>query len=206
MNSVLPEPVSFEFDYLARNDESYEKELSLLNSYSKGLLVHDISIQATSSLSHQPSCIIHNTTLPSYQFTSVATCQFYRSEEGIYSGQILITTNSTIESLAHIHIDYNYHVVNGTIIADSPIYYCLHPSMKSKLITIPIHLKNTFPIRTVVTHVGIPETVTAHLSISNQPDETRFSMNYNVKCYANASSDFSPLYFVFYASRCRSRL
>ena len=29
MNSVLPEPVSFEFDYLARNDESYEKELSL---------------------------------------------------------------------------------------------------------------------------------------------------------------------------------
>ena len=81
MNSVLPEPVSFEFDYLARNDESYEKELSLLNSYSKGLLVHDISIQVTSSLSHQPSCIIHNTTLPSYQFTSVATCQFYRSEE-----------------------------------------------------------------------------------------------------------------------------
>ena len=60
MNSVLPEPVSFEFDYLARNDESYEKELSLLNSYSKGLLVHDISIQATSSLNHQPSCIIHN--------------------------------------------------------------------------------------------------------------------------------------------------
>ena len=31
MNSVLPEPVSFEFDYLARNNESYEKELSLLN-------------------------------------------------------------------------------------------------------------------------------------------------------------------------------
>ena len=42
MNSVLPDPVSFEFDYLARNDAYYEKDLSLLNSYTKGLSLQDI--------------------------------------------------------------------------------------------------------------------------------------------------------------------
>lgn len=209
MNSILPEPVSFQFDSLARSDDFYERSLSLLNSYSKGLSVYGISVQVSpsSTTTEQPVCTIHNTTLPSYLFTSVATCQFYRREEGSYSGLILISTNSSIESLSHLHIQYEYKVVNGTIIAESPIYFCLHPSMKSKLVTIPIHMKNTFPIRAVVTHIGIPDSYSALLSISNQPDETRFSMNYNnVKCFANPNSDFTPLFLVFYANRYRTRL
>lgn len=188
------------------NSSRYYRDLHILNSYHENLQILEVSVSSQSPSTEQPVLEVRNATLLSFSYTLAVSCRFFCNREGFYAGFISIRTNSTIESLSEFTIPYEYHVVNGTIVTESPLYYCLKSSVRSKLVTIPIRMRNFFNTPVVITHIGIPETVTSLLSISNHRNETRFSMNYDVKCFANPNEYFSPLYFVFHANRYRPRM
>ena len=188
------------------NDNVFIRDLRILNSYSKDLKITEVTTTSQSPLNEQPILEVRNATLPSFVYTSALTCKFYNGREGQYTGSIIIRTNSTKKALNEFTVQYEYMVINGTIATESPIYFCLKPSIRSKIITIPIRMKNLFSVPVYITHIGIPKEITSLLSISNQSNETLFSTNHDIKCFANPNEFFSPLNFVFHANRYRPRM
>lgn len=205
-SSLVTKPESFNMDPLPMTGQHVIKDLEVLNSYEENVGIVEVRAFSTSPLDERPVLDIMNSTLPSFQYTIALQCSFYCMKEGIYEGIIVVKTNVTKSGLSQISIPYKYQVVDGSIRTPSPLYFCLKPSMRSKLVTIPVKLHNGFNIPVAVTHIGISTTVTSLLSVSTYQNETRFTMTPSIQCFANPNEDFSPLYFVFHANRYRPRM
>lgn len=182
------------------------KDLEILSSFEENVGIVEVQAYSSSPFDERPLLEIKNSTLPSFQYVLGLQCSFYCMKEGIYEGIILVKTNVTKSGLNQISIPYKYQVVNGSIETPSPLYFCLKPSMRSKLVMIPVKLHNGFNIPVAITHIGISTLVASLLSVSTFQNETRFTMNPSIQCFANPNEDFSPLYFVFHANRYRPRM
>ena len=67
-------------------------------------------------------------------------------------------------------------VVEGAILAPSPLFYCLKPSVRAKILPIPLRLTNEYPVPIAVTRVGIADSAMPYITVSDQWNSTRFSV------------------------------
>lgn len=56
----------------------------------------------------------------------------------------------------------------------SPIFYCLRPSLRSRVVRIPIALSSTFRLAVAVTHASIPAAAQPFLAVTSDPSAPRF--------------------------------
>ena len=65
-------------------------------------------------------------------------------------------------------------VIKGSIDTSSPIYYRLASDMHLRIVSIPVRMKNHYPVPVAITHINIPMSVATVISITDLANNTRF--------------------------------
>ena len=233
---LITRPSSFSLGYMDHQSAcrslhssagDMRRALEILNSNPEVLKLTDCSVVSDNQKDTYPTLSWANDTLTPYMYRTALNIDFFNQRAGRFGGKIVIRTNSTAAALQRIVIDYNYtysdrrgrdvhRVVVGSIVAPSPLFFELKPSVTSKLVTIPISLFNNYSVPVVITRIGIPDSAATLISTSDHWNTKRFTvrtprvshaqMNRTFSAYAPPHHAFSPLFFVFHVSRFRSQV
>ena len=210
-------------------DAETARDLEVLNSNPTPLVVesvhiqvHDGGLSSGAEASLLPVHAVANTTIRAFQYATVLHIAFASTLPGNYSGVVTIHLNGT----QPLVVPYAYtwasprgvtrRVVEGAVVAPSPLFFCLKPSVRSKILPIPLRLRNEYPVPIAVTRVGIADSAMPYITVSDQWNGTRFTvgeegvddaqMNHTVACAAAAHRPFTPLYVLFHVARYRPRM
>lgn len=144
--------------------------------------VHDAGLPSGADASLLPVHAVANTTIRAFQYATVLHISFASAIPGNYSGIVTIHLNGT----QPLVVPYAYtcgfprgvtrSVVEGAILAPSPLFYCLKPSVREKILPIPLRLTNEYPVPIAVTRVGIADSAMPYITVSDQWNSTRFSV------------------------------
>ena len=169
------------------------RDLEVLNSNPTPLVVDSVHIQVhdrglpdTSETSMLPIHTVANTTVRPYVYTTVLHVEFASRVPGNYSGILTIHLNGT----QPLVVPYTYtcssvawmtrSIIEGFISAPSPLFYCLKPSIQTRILPIPLRLANHFPVPVAVTRVGIADVAVPYITVSDQWNVTRFAVGLEV--------------------------
>ena len=168
-------------------DAQLNYDLELLNSNPFPLVVesvhiqlHDVNPLVSSDNVVLPIHTMANMTVFPFAYTTILRISFYSQIPGNYSGIITVFANGTqsmIVPYSYTLMLYLYitcSILQGSIDTKSPIFYCLKPSIRTKILPISLDMFNHYNVPVAVTRVGISDAAATYIAVSDQWNSTRF--------------------------------